>query len=369
MKKGWIAVLVSATCFAAQMPVRAKHVTVWKEPGRFGGWPANFGIWSWGDEIVVGFAAAYFKPSRVQHARDDNRPQTDVQARSLDGGETWKIEEPAAFASLRRGGPAPRDCPGGIDFKHPEFAMALRMTDIHAGPSRFYHSTDRCKTWQGPYNLPLFGQKGIAARTDYLIDGKRECLIFVTAAKTNGREGRVMCARTRDGATTWDFVSWIGPEPEGYSIMPASVRLSKDRILTTLRRKEGPSSWIDAYLSENNGATWQFLNQPATTGSGNPPSLIMLRDGRLCLTYGYRAEPYGIRARLSSDQGNTWGDEIILRADGGNWDLGYPRTTQRKDGKIVTVYYFNDDQDKERYIAATIWDPGKPEGAALRQRK
>jgi hypothetical protein len=30
----------------------------------------------------------------------------------------------------------------------------------------------------------------------------------------------------------------------------------------------------------------------------------------------------------------------------------------RPDGKIVTVYYFNDHKDQERYIAATIWDPG-----------
>ncbi len=29
--------------------------------------------------------------------------------------------------------------------------------------------------------------------------------------------------------------------------------------------------------------------------------MIKLRDGRLCLTYGYRAAPFGIRARLSED--------------------------------------------------------------------
>gem|GEM_PF-4111678 len=42
------------------------------------------------------------------------------------------------------------------------------------------------------------------------------------------------------------------------------------------------------------------------------------------------------------------------------WDLGYPRTVQRPDGKIVTMYYFNDASSKERYIAATIWRPGRP---------
>jgi hypothetical protein len=29
---------------------------------------------------------------------------------------------------------------------------------------------------------------------------------------------------------------------------------------------------------------------------------------------------------------------------------------ERADGKIVTVYYFNDQKEGERYIAATIWD-------------
>jgi len=86
--------------------------------------------------------------------------------------------------------------------------------------------------------------------------------------------------------------------------------------------------------------------------------MIRLEDGRIALTYGYRGTPYGIRARISTDKGQTWGDEIILRDDGGGWDLGYPRTVQRTDGKCVTAYYFNDRSREERYIACTVWDPG-----------
>ena len=70
-----------------------------------------------------------------------------------------------------------------------------------------------------------------------------------------------------------------------------------------------------------------------------------------------RAPPFGIRARLSGDRGRTWGEEIVLRADGGGRDLGYPRSAQRPDGRIVTVYYFHDEPAGDRYIAATIWDP------------
>jgi hypothetical protein len=75
------------------------------------------------------------------------------------------------------------------------------------------------------------------------------------------------------------------------------------------------------------------------------------------ITYGYRLAPYGIRARISGDQGKSWGNEIILRDDGGSWDLGYTRTVQRTDGKLVTVYYFNTASSAERFIGATIWQP------------
>ena len=50
--------------------------------------------------------------------------------------------------------------------------------------------------------------------------------------------------RTTDSGKTWDFVSWIGPEPEGFSIMPASVRLSETDILVTVRMREETRRWI-----------------------------------------------------------------------------------------------------------------------------
>ena len=75
------------------------------------------------------------------------------------------------------------------------------------------------------------------------------------------------------------------------------------------------------------------------------------------MAYGYRLEPYGLRARISEDRGATWGAEIVLRDDGGSGDLGYAQTVQRRDGRLVTVYYYNVDQAQERFIAATIWEP------------
>ena len=254
-------------------------------------------------------------------------------------------------------GREPVDCPGGIDFTQPGFAFTARMTSIHDGSSRFSYSYDRGKSWQGTFRLPDFGQPGIAARTDYIVNGKSDCTIFLTAAKSNKREGRVICVRTRDGGKSWNFVSFIGPEPDDYAIMPSTVRFGPKHLFTAIRRRH----WIDSWRSFDDGESWQFVNQPVTVTGGNPPCLTKLRDGRLVISYGYREKPYGVRARISSDQGQTWGDEIRLREDGGRWDLGYARTVQRTDANLVTAYYFNDSAEGERYIGATIWHPGVEE--------
>ena len=360
-----------------QLPVAAwaassadpQHRIVFQEKGRFGGWPANHGMWAWGNELLVGFEAGWFhtnSSTKREHAIDYSKPAEHVLARSLDGGETWKLEHPdtlkapnglkQAGVPTEPGGKEPVPSPGGFDFTKPGFAMTARMASIHTGPSRFYVTYDKGHVWQGPFVVPDFGTPGIAARTDYLIDGKHDMTLFLTAAKTNQKEGRVLCARTTDGGKTFQKVSWVCPEPEGddYAIMPSSVRLSSKSILTAIRHRQ----YIAAWRSDDNGSTWKMLAQPVeSTGGGNPPAMLKLPDGRLVLTYGYREAPYSIRARTSSDEGKTWSKDIMLREDGGAWDLGYTRTVRRQDGNLVTTYYYNTAKDGERFIGATIWKP------------
>jgi hypothetical protein len=83
--------------------------------------------------------------------------------------------------------------------------------------------------------------------------------------------------------------------------------------------------------------------------------MVRLVDGRLCITYANRSGPRTIRAVFSSDDGTTWGRECVLRQGAGEPDIGYTRTVQRPDGKLVTIYYWLDGPRAERYIAATIW--------------
>jgi len=52
----------------------------------------------------------------------------------------------------------------------------------------------------------------------------------------------------------------------------------------------------------------------------------------------------------------------VLRDDGGNWDLGYPRVVETAPGTLLTTYYMNRRDDPlqmnggVRHIARTIFE-------------
>lgn len=352
-----------------------EHGIVFSEKGRFGGWPANNGVWVWGNEILVGFVEADYRETKGLHTYDPATAKHKY-ARSKDGGNSWSIEDAyehgqTAWAhdnnvSDDKAIP-PELLPKSIDdFTNPNFIITFQRHNNHNGPTHFYYSNNRGVDWEGAFIYPDLGTDGIASRTDYIIDGEKEMSVFLTVAKSNKKEGRVALAKTVDGGVNWEIVSWVGPEPEGFDIMSSSLRLSSSKLLTTIRsRTSNGLDLLTSYLSVDNGETWEKLKDPvADTGKGgSPPALLKLRDGRLALAYIYRSN-YGSRVniRFSSDDGLNWSDEIVLRyGDGANRDTGYPRMVEREDGKIVLIYYWNNVNKKGahpyRYIASTIFNP------------
>ena len=362
------------------------RAVVYRQAGRFAGWPANYGLWAWGDEVVVGFTVGAHKSVERGHARDKARPFLNMQARSLDGGRSWQTEPFNGDLPGGRGLSADEHMQPGLqladvmdaqtaailpkplDFTRADSALMLARTGLGRGTfSFFYASNDRCRSWQGPYRLPDFGETAIAARTDVIPLGKHEALFMLTANKADGREGKVICARTDDGGQSFRRLSQVGADLDAagdFAIMPSSLRLADGRILCARRCRTGADmrSHIDLFASDDSGMTWREISKPVSFNkpghSGNPPALLRLQDGRLALLYGNR-DSYGICAKISEDGGATWSDEIILRSGGANGDMGYVRAAQLHDGAVVAAFYISTrpDGDGERYIESLRWRP------------
>jgi hypothetical protein len=88
---------------------------------------------------------------------------------------------------------------------------------------------------------------------------------------------------------------------------------------------------------------------------GHPHYALRLPDQRVLLVYGYRHKPFGIRARVLDAECTNFrtAEEIVLRDDGGNTDLGYPWATMISRNRALVVYYLNQ-ADGTRHIAGTV---------------
>ncbi len=343
-----------------------ENLVVYHSPEQFCGWPANEGLWQWGNELLVGFEVASYDKNDSGHSIDRQSPKAIYFARSIDGGQSWQVEKPAEIAPpayledpdrYKTGEFASKKLAGAINFAHPDFAMKLRA-------QRFYVSYNRGGQWQGPYDLPDFGSKLIMCRTDYIVLDKHDCLIFSTASDYGGNYGRSFAARTRDGGLSWEIEGWMTAEDFppveferfAFSIMPSTIRLDQNTLLTALRQRVEKRKWLELYRSGDLGKTWKSVSE-IVDNVNNPPSLLHLEDGRLVMVYCFRGEKPGLRAKLSSDNGETWSEEYVLRDDAKSWDIGYVRSAQLPDGKIVSIYYYHTEQMPEQHIAATIWQP------------
>ncbi|MEZ4659716.1 MAG: sialidase family protein [Caldilineaceae bacterium] len=169
---------------------------------------------------------------------------------------------------------------------------------------------------------------------------------------------------TADGGLTWNYLAPIlSDAPDAHFVnryYASPVLLPSGRILAAMRCQiDARNAWPELFASDDGGCTWRFVTR--ISDWGGPTHLLQLADGRLLATYGYRVKPYGIRARVSEDEGQSWGPEIILRDDAGSWDLGYPRAVQMSNGQVMVVYYFNraDDAVQQnggvRHIAGTVF--------------
>ena len=192
-------------------------------------------------------------------------------------------------------------------------------------------SDDGGATFTSPARCPVSSPHGPVV----MRDGR---LIYLGKLFPEGMDrpfGIVSCAESRHGLH-WDVLGEV-PLPEnvtnGQFHEPHVIELN-DGALLCLIRYHYPNGDLGIYksVSRDGGRTWSTPEDMDIHGS--PPHLLRHSSGAIVLTYGWRHTPYGQR-----DDGATWSDEIILRDDGPDGDLGYPCSVELPNGDILTVYY------------------------------
>jgi len=148
--------------------------------------------------------------------------------------------------------------------------------------------------------------------------------------------------RSEDGGESWSGAIAIARDEVIQFYEPALIQAPSGKIVAMLRTHQEGDHFLHQCDSYDGGRTW---TPPVRTSMhGYPAHLLGLQDGRILCVYGRRWPPFGVRACLSSDEGQTWeiDQELILRDDFPNGDLGYPTSAQLVDGSIVTAYYGQD---------------------------
>jgi hypothetical protein len=167
-------------------------------------------------------------------------------------------------------------------------------------------------------------------------------------------EERVFLMGSDDGGRSWSLVGRITTPEDGLEFANETVvyETASGALVAFIRTNAN----LVTRRSTDGGRTWEPLRRH--TLWGYPYTTVRMRSGRVLLAYGYRKEPFGIRARLLDAECTRVDEatELVLRDDGGRTDLGYPLAALLPDGTALVAYYFNHrgDGGTQRYIAATV---------------
>ncbi|MBT2188224.1 sialidase family protein [Sphingobium nicotianae] len=362
-------------------PRHVDHAIVYRREDEFCSWPFTSGFWENAQgELIANFTArtvSYTSGAAIRHdvlGKNSTGPKT-VTVRSRDRGRTWDGAHPQLNMMAGPGGGGGADAmarmPGAfaepVDYLDRNILVANGSGGGFATASArgtVNLSRDGGKTWGPTVLLPLDGLAAMTGVQSTLIRPDGRCLLFMfSVEKDNSHRHPLVYGSTNQGRE-FHFMSYITPrdDPWGqadgdYSdpsvafighrwFYPRGYLLPNGRILCTLRCQRDPTGvmWSEVYCSDDGGETWAFLSR--INDYGAPVSLVILPDGRIVAVYGYRLMPSGIRATVSEDGGQSWGPEIIVRDDGGSWDLGYPNAWLADKGEIGVLYYFNSKDDK-----------------------
>lgn len=219
--------------------------------------------------------------------------------------------------------------------------------------STYRISHDDGKTFGKIMRIPVTCPHGPAVMPDgsLLYVGRK----FVPDDKVNLEENYLSCYRLfSDG--TYEFLSEIENVGKGIlSCEPHAIVLEDGRAIVHIRVQNSEGVFT-IYQSESCDGGKNFTRpHRLLSEKGGAPAHIIKHNGILISVYGYRCEPYGIRAMFSRDKGETWDVNNVILDQEIEADLGYPASVVLRDGSILTVYYAHLEKNLPAAIMQVIW--------------
>lgn len=384
-----------------------RHIVIDYDKMTYCGHPRQQGgIWNFGNgEIAVMYRRA---PCKYETDKDVSHSWTDgymsrsdiVLRRSYDHGETWlpkddvivwsnaipmenKLEflaqDPAKRERLDMSKPGAMFFMGGTSLlvRDPKTGKLINPTPNISGAFQL-RSVDKGHTWERvPLPLPSIGYPPVVR----LPDG--------TYARTVG-SGPVYLSLSKDDGWSWE-TDWktmpiiakdktgLGrPTYAGLLVLPNgrlqcyflmvqgqwdALGMTESCDLLTWSKPRPIVRYGHGPWTARRWTSSTYALRTAYGGWGQryrSPWPLRLRDGRIVVVFARREYPPSIGVIWSEDEGKTWSDEAIIRDDASGSDIGYPVATQLDDGRILTAYYYQQEDGNAfggtRFIAGSFFD-------------
>ncbi|MGH3441838.1 MAG: sialidase family protein [Nitriliruptorales bacterium] len=213
---------------------------------------------------------------------------------------------------------------------------------VRADDGAYVHiSHDRGRTFDATVAVDVAPYRGAFSPKGAVELSNRD-LLLALGSHDHDPYGASLVVRSSDRGQTWGKPVEAARNEGRVFSEPALCETRSGKLL--LMSREEITGFVYQSESHDGGETWGEATELPVWGY--PSHCLSLQDGRLVVVYGYRKQPFGIRARISADDGSTWGDEIVIRDDlsgaHDGWNLGYPSVIEYEPGQLFVAYYGED---------------------------
>ncbi|MCK5461886.1 MAG: exo-alpha-sialidase [Bacteroidales bacterium] len=385
-RRTFLIVMLTVTIFAtlpaetdtSKQVRKIEDFVIYEDPSFYAAFPSV--IKNEDQEILIAFRRAPDRKVFLEKGTNHVDPNSYlVLVRSRDNGLSWS-KEPELISAHPFGGsqdPCLLKLKDGTllctsytwafirgdaqDLKQPVFEAVEGVVFLGGYVMR---SSDMGISWDGPFSPPSIppevkfsatGEPLPAYNRGALLEGSNGRIFWVVAGSSDPNDLRrtsIHLLISEDKGLSWQYSCPVAEDDEA-AFNETSVYETPKGDLVAFIRTAGLEDQACIARSTDGGGSfdpWQEMGF-----QGHPLQALRLPDNRVFLVYGYRHKPYGIRARILNAECTDYStaEEIIIRADGGSTDIGYPWAVMLDDNRVLVVYYYNI-ENGTRHIAGSV---------------